>query len=326
MLGKIRRRFRRAYLYELKRRIEEPPDHVAIIQDGNRRYAEQHGMEPSDGHVEGADTTEDVLHWCQEIGIKEVTLYAFSTENFDRPDHELQELFELLTEKLYSFADADIVHDEQINIRGLGDLNQLPQRVIDAVRYAEAETAQYSDLQLNIALAYGGRNELLKTARELASDVADNKLSPDDITVSEVEDRLYEDPIRDVDLVIRSGGDKRTSNFLPWHANGNEAAVYFCTPYWPEFDKPDFFRAIRTYESRKESWQKEQVERTVSLINALVVSEYKEHENTIRRLRQQIRGDTDTPTRTDLNSSVSTDNQHLETETTNTETLTTSRK
>jgi len=291
MLGQIRDRLRRAYLHELNQRIEHPPEHIAIIQDGNRRYAREHGIDTPDGHAHGANTTEDVLHWCQDVGIKEVTLYAFSTENFNRPDEELAELFDLITQKLYEFADADLVHDEHINIRGLGDLEQLPQQVLDAVQYAEEQTAAYSNLQLNVALAYGGRNELLKTAQELASKVAAGTMSADEITVDKVEQRLYREPIRDVDLVIRTGGDERTSNFLPWYANGNEAAVYFCTPYWPEFGKAEFLRAIRTYEAREESWQEDRIDRTISLINALAVTEYEEYEDTIKRLYRRVRDD-----------------------------------
>lgn len=288
MFGWVRSRLQEAYLRELKKSISGSPDHVAVIQDGNRRYAQEHGMDPSNGHVHGAETTENVLRWCQEVDIKEVTLYAFSTENFARPDDELESLFELLCDKLYTFADADLVHENNVQIRGLGEISRLPDRVVDAVRYAERRTDQYERLQLNIALAYGGRNELLQVARQIATDVDDGELAPSDITVAEIEERLYDEPVREVDLIIRTGGDERTSNFLPWYANGNEAAVYFCTPYWPEFSKRDFFRAIRTYESREESWQRSRVTRSLTLIQALADIEQNERKRVIERLRGQL--------------------------------------
>jgi len=288
----LKTRVRRAYLRELKGSIEEPPTHVAVIQDGNRRYAREQGMGHSSGHEHGADTTEDMLHWCDEVGIREVTLYTLSTENFARPDDELEALFDLITDKLYQFADSDLVHDNQVQIRCLGDVYRLPQRVVDAVNYAEEQTEHHDQLQLNIALAYGGRNELLRTAKEIAEDVDAGTLTPEDVSVEEIESRLYDTSIREVDLIIRTGGDERTSNFLPWYANGNEAAVYFCTPYWPEFDKPEFFRAIRTYQSREQSWQEEQTHRAITLTRALAEVGYQDHKQVAARIRNRLaRGD-----------------------------------
>lgn len=289
----LKKRIRRVYLRELKESIEESPEHVAVIQDGNRRYARDHGMDSSSGHEHGADTTEDLLHWCEEVGIREVTLYTLSTENFNRPADELESLFDLICKKLYEFADAELVHKNKVQIRALGDIHQLPTRVVDAIQYAEDQTAEYNQLQLNIALAYGGRNELLRAAKDITRDVDNGTLTPDDVCVSEIEDRLYRGSIRDVDLIIRTGGAERTSNFLPWHGNGNEAAVYFCTPYWPEFDKIEFFRAIRTYESREESWQRDQNYRAIALLRAVAESEYQDRKQVIKRVRNQLTGSTD---------------------------------
>ena len=289
----VKTRMQRVYLRELKQSIENPPEHVAVIQDGNRRYAREHGMDSSSGHKHGAETTEEMLQWCEEVGIREVTLYTLSTENFERPTNELEALFDLISEKLYQFADAELVHENNVHIRAIGEIHQLPHRVVDAIQYAEAQTEQYDQLQLNIALAYGGRNELLRAAKSIVRDVDDGALTPDDITDTEIENRLYREPIRDVDLVIRTGGDERTSNFLPWHGNGNEAAVYFCTPYWPEFNKAEFFRAIRTYESREESWQTDQNHRAIALLRAVAESEYQNQKQIIKRLRHQLTGNSD---------------------------------
>ena len=288
MLTRLRSAVERAYLRYLRRRIETVPTHVAVIQDGNRRYARDRGAAVPDGHRAGADTTERVLDWCADIGVSELTLYAFSTENFARPDAELEPLFDLLEAKLREFADADRVHDQGVQIRALGDVERLPRRVREAVAYAERRTERNDQFTLNVALAYGGRTELLDAARGVARDVANGRLDPDDVDTETVETRLYDRPIRDVDLIVRTGGDERTSNFLPWHANGNEAAVYFCTPYWPEFSEVDFMRAIRTYQSRDESWQRARAERATALVRAVAEVELAEAQRVARRLRERL--------------------------------------
>ncbi|GAB6879816.1 polyprenyl diphosphate synthase [Halorubrum gandharaense] len=290
MIGRLRDGFERAYRRHLRREIDDPPAHVAVIQDGNRRYARERGDDAPDGHRAGADTTERVLDWCADLGVAELTLYAFSTENFDRPDEELDPLFDLLEHKLREFADADRVHEQGVCIHAIGDVDRLPPRVRDAVAYAERRTAGYEEFRLNVALAYGGRNELLSAAREIAGEAAAGDLDPESVDAETVEDRLYDRPVRDVDLIVRTGGDERTSNFLPWHANGNEAAVYFCAPYWPEFSEVDFLRAIRTYESREESWQRARTERAAALVRAVAEVELDEARQVAARLREQLPG------------------------------------
>ncbi len=260
---------RKLYEQLLEREVSGAPAHVAVIQDGNRRYAEKQGSEATAGHRAGADTTERVLEWCSDLGVEELTLYAFSTENFDRPAAEREALFDLISEKLRTFADRSEVHDRHVRIRAIGETERLPERVRDAIEYAERRTAGYDELYLNVALAYGGRAELLGVTRSIAEDAAAGELDPADVTVSEIEDRLTVGPTQAVDLIIRTGGAERTSNFLPWHANGNEAAVYFCTPYWPEFSRIDFLRAIRTYESRQKSWRRTRAQRAAALVGAL---------------------------------------------------------
>ncbi|MWV64791.1 di-trans,poly-cis-decaprenylcistransferase [Halorubrum sp. JWXQ-INN 858] len=288
MPTRIREGVERAYLRLLRREIDRVPEHVAIIQDGNRRYARERGDDAPDGHRAGADTTERVLDWCADLGIEELTLYAFSTENFARPAAELEPLFDLLEAKLREFADADRVHDQGVCIHAIGDVARLPPRVRDAVDYAERRTADNDRFRLNVALAYGGRNELLSAARGIAREVAAGELDPTDVDVGTVEDRLYDRPVRDVDLIVRTGGDERTSNFLPWHANGNEAAVYFCAPYWPEFSEIDFMRAIRTYQSREESWRRDRTERAVALVRAVAEVELAEARRVAGRLRERL--------------------------------------
>ena len=275
-----------AYERLLEWELTGTPSHVAVIMDGNRRYARSRGDEATDGHRAGAETTEQILEWCQAVGVDELTLYTFSTENFDRPEEENEALFDLLCEKLREFAHADRVHESEVRIRAIGETDMLPERVQEAVAYAHRQTADYDRLQLNIALAYGGRAELLSAARDVAREVDGGGLDPTAIDADTVEQRLYEGPSRDVDLIVRTGGAERTSNFLPWHANGNEAAVYFCTPYWPEFRKVDFLRAIRTYEHREESWRKTRARRALALVKALGDTEVTE----ARRVLQRFKG------------------------------------
>ncbi|MGB9952656.1 polyprenyl diphosphate synthase [Haloarcula marismortui] len=288
MLSRGKRLGYAAYERLLQWELSGTPDHVAVIMDGNRRYAEKQGAEKQEGHKEGAQTTEALLNWCDELGVREVTLYTFSTENFDRDPEEREHIFDLVEQKLRTFADAERVHEAGVCIRAIGETEMLPERVRDAVDYAEGRTARYDQLNLNIALAYGGRAELLGAARDIATAVEDGTLDPTDVSAETIEERLYEGPTRDVDLIVRTGGDERTSNFLPWHANGNEAATFFCTPYWPEFRKVDFLRAIRTYQNREDSWRTTRAERSLALVRAIEQSELPTAKRMLGRFRDAL--------------------------------------
>lgn len=269
MFRRLRAPVERLYARVLESELEVTPSHIAVIQDGNRRYAAEHGVEKTAGHRKGAETTEALLKWCADLDIKEVTLYTFSTENFERPADEREALFDLVTEKLRDFADAEDVHEREVRIRAIGQTEELPQRVRDAIDYAESRTEGYDRLHLNIALAYGGRAELLGATRTIASAVAAGELDPNEVTAETIDEALPDGPTRSVDLIIRPGGDERTSNFLPWQANGNEAAVYFTTPYWPEFRRIDFLRALRTYNYREASWRQTRIRRARALASVL---------------------------------------------------------
>ncbi len=284
MLSRVRSAATRVYERLLERELSGTPAHVAVIQDGNRRYARERGADRTAGHEAGAETTEAVLNWCDELGIEEVTLYALSTENLDRDEAELENIFDLVARKLREFADAERIHEAEVRIRAIGQRDPLPERVLDAVDYAERRTAGYDRLRLNVALAYGGRAELLDAVRDVAHEVEAGELDPEAVDVGTVEERLPAGPARDVDLIVRTGGAERTSNFLPWHANGNEAAVYFCAPYWPEFRRVDFLRAIRTYEHRERSWRTTRARRALTLVRALGAAEAEEARRVLGRL------------------------------------------
>jgi len=284
----LRRQFHAAYERLLRREIDGAPAHVAVIQDGNRRYARQQGDDARDGYDAGARTTEDVLRWCAELGVEELTLYTFSTENEKRPADQREHLFDLLSDKLREFADAERVHEDGVRIRAIGDVDRLPDRVQEAVAYAERRTRDHDQFDLNVAVGYGGRTELLGAVRDVARDVAAGDLDPADVSADTVEARLHGDSVRDVDLILRTGGDERTSNFLPWHANGNEAAAVFCTPYWPDFSKVDLLRAIRTYQRREESWRRARALRALSLLRAVGGTELAEARRVLRRFRDHL--------------------------------------
>jgi tritrans,polycis-undecaprenyl-diphosphate synthase [geranylgeranyl-diphosphate specific] len=240
-------------LYErgLRSQCTYIPRHIAIIQDGNRRFARTRGISRADGHHAGADTTENLLEWARELGIRHITLYCFSTENFSRDHQEVNELIELFKDRLHRVIDDRRIHQHQIRLQVLGDRSLLPEDLRTCVEEAEKVTSQYENHVINLALAYGGRNEIVGAARELVRQVQEGQITPDQIDPAMVEKHLHGGrKIPPVDLIIRTGNERRTSNFLPWLANGNECAVYFCAPYWPSFRKIDLLRAIRVYDQR----------------------------------------------------------------------------
>ncbi len=245
------------YFRILRSSITHIPTHIAIIMDGNRRYAKERGQKTGFGHRQGANTTETMLEWAREFGIKHITLYAFSTENFRRSEEELAELFELFKDRFLKVLNDERVHRNKIRVRMVGDKNLLPYDVLSCIEEAEEATKEYSNHYLNVAIAYGGRNEIVHAARRLVSQVRAGTLRSDEITPAMVEENLYGGlGLPPVDLIIRTGNEYRTSNFLPWLANGNESSVYFCAPYWPQFRKIDLLRAIRVYDQRRRSGPK----------------------------------------------------------------------
>jgi len=240
-------------LYErnLLRQCQSIPRHIAIIMDGNRRFARMIGMNKADGHRAGADKTEEMLDWAREIGIRYITLYSFSTENFSRDQEEISELFSLFREKFTRVLDDVRVHRYRIRVQMVGERSRLPPDLRAAIDAAEKATASYHDYYLNIALAYGGRNEIVRAIQQILAEIRSGTCTPDDIDSALVERHLNGGiQLPPVDLIIRTGNDYRTSNFLPWLANGHESAVYFCAPYWPMFRKIDLLRAIRVYSQR----------------------------------------------------------------------------
>lgn len=192
---------------------------------------------------------EEVLWWCQELGIKHVTIYAFSTENFNRSSEEVKMLMGLFAEKFKKVVKDERIHKYKIRVRAIGDLSCLPEQVKEAIEEAQKATRGYDGYTLNIAAAYGGRAELAEAVRRICERIKRNELKPSDVDESIINSHLYTAGLPDPDLIIRTSGEERLSGFLLWQSAYSE--LYFCEANWPEFNKIEFLRAIRTYQGRK---------------------------------------------------------------------------
>ncbi len=224
------------------------PKHVAIIMDGNRRYAHEIGLDPTMGHVKGRDKLEEFLNWCMELGIKVVTVFAFSTENFRRSEWEVRSLMNIFKETIQKELEDKKIHENRVKIRFIGRRDLIPDDLKEQVEKIEKVTENYDNYILNIAIAYGGREEILKAIREIAFDVKNNLLKPEEIDEDVVRKHLYTGDLPDPDLILRTSGEERVSNFLLWQMAYSE--LYFTDVYWPEFSKIDFLRAILSYQRR----------------------------------------------------------------------------
>jgi tritrans,polycis-undecaprenyl-diphosphate synthase [geranylgeranyl-diphosphate specific] len=228
---------------------EPVPNHLAIIMDGNRRYAGERGIGVKEGHAAGRDTLERLLDWCLELGIRVLTVYAFSTENMSRSSEEVEGLMDLFDHALRDIAVDERVHRNQIRVRVIGNRLALPPRVQEAIDIAEKATCHYSAYQYNVALAYGGRDEIVQAIRALAREVRDHGLDPDAIDSEAVARHLYTKDLPDPDLVFRTSGEERISNFLLWQSAYSE--LYFSDVMWPGLNRTEFLRAIWAYQQRK---------------------------------------------------------------------------
>lgn len=202
------------------------------------------------GHLIGADNAEQVLEWCHDLHIKAVTLYVLSTENLQRPPDELKELYDVVERKLKELLNDERIHRYKIKVKALGRRELLPDSIKDLLQNLESTTQDYQGHFLSIAIAYGGRTEILDGVREIAQKVKIGKLNPDEITQKTVESHLYTAhlPNPEPELIIRTSGEERLSGFLLWQAAYSE--LVFTDVYWPDFRKIDLMRAIRTYQRR----------------------------------------------------------------------------
>lgn len=225
------------------------PEHIAIIMDGNRRYARDIGKSSMEGHISGRDKLEDVLEWCLDLGIRILTVYAFSTENFKRAKEEVETLLSIFEENFMKIASDDRIHKNGIRITVLGQRDLLNGSLREAIEKAEEASKDYDKYFFNIAVAYGGREELLTAIKDIVTDVQAGKIVKKDIDESLVSNYLYTAPFPDPDLVLRTSGEVRISNFLLWQLAYSE--LYFTDIYWPGLSFTEFLKAIRSYQLRK---------------------------------------------------------------------------
>ncbi len=246
------RQYEKRLLKEVQ--LNPPPQHVAIIMDGNRRFARELGLGPTEGHKEGRNKLEEILNWGMEVGVKILTVYAFSSENQSRNGEEIEELMKLFEESFYRAADDERVQKHRIRIRALGMIDMLPESVRKAIAYAEEKTKDFDGYSLNLAIAYSGREEIIQAIREIASKVQKGEMQPSEIDEKLFSGYLYTKEFPDPDLILRTSGEVRVSNFLLWQLAYSE--LYFVDVYWPGFRKIDFLRAVRSYQQRTRRYGK----------------------------------------------------------------------
>lgn len=223
------------------------PRHLAVIMDGNGRWARQRGLPRQAGHRAGAEKLQDLCRMCGQRGIEFLTVHAFSTENWSRPEHEVHTLMELFVE-FFTRYDTELAR-EGIRVRFSGDLAGLPANIREIIERAELDSAGRDRMQLIIAINYGGRRELVHARRRLAEQVASGGLPVDAIDESSIQQALYLPDIPDPDLIIRPSGEQRLSNFLLWQSAYSE--LWFANVLWPDFSEQDLDAALQAYQQRE---------------------------------------------------------------------------
>ena len=232
------------------------PAHIAIIMDGNGRWAMDRGLDRPFGHKAGLDNLVNITTLCSNLGVKYLTVYAFSIENFNRPAYEVEALMGLVL----SFIKMDLFHNNNVSFHVVGELERLPKSVQEKLRSMEEETAMYDGMALTIAMGYSSKQEIVNATKRIARKVQSGEMSTDDINEETISKHLWTAWMPDPDLLIRTGGEIRISNYLLWQCAYSE--FYFCNTYWPDFNEEDLHKAIASYQSRQRRFGKteEQVE------------------------------------------------------------------
>ena len=227
------------------------PNHIAIILDGNRRWAKRNLSVNEDGHFHGADAVENLLDWCEEFNIKIITLYVLSAENLERQNDELDHLYELIKTRLEKLYSDPRIHRNKMRVKAIGTVNLLPDSIQDVLQRLDNVTKDYDSHFLNIAIAYGGQNELVDAVKKIGDQIQEGSLESKNITKEVIESNLYTShlPQSSPDMILRTSGEKRMSGFLLWQSAYSE--LVFLDIFWPEFRKIDLMRAIRTFQKRK---------------------------------------------------------------------------
>lgn len=225
------------------------PHHIGLIVDGNRRFAQMKGLASAAGHDAGSRKLEDFLRWCWRLEIKIVTLYGFSTENHNRSQEEVDYLMELILRKLKEYQVDPLIHEEKVKIKVIGQRDNLSEELVREICKTEELTKDYDRFQLNIAISYGGRAEIVDAVKKLAGKVSQGELALEDINEALFSEHLYTEGIPDPDLIIRTSGEERLSGFLIWQSAYSE--LYFTEVFWPAFRMIDLWRAVRVYQQRE---------------------------------------------------------------------------
>lgn len=231
---------------------EKLPKHLAIIMDGNGRWAKQKGFLRTIGHENGATAVKRIVEQCARLGIPYLTLYAFSTENWNRPQFEVDMLMKLLVKALKK--EVKTLQENNIKLNAIGNLNLLPTTVRKELTEVLEKTKNNNRLTLSLALSYGSRNELVEATKEICNKVKNNIISVDAIDESIINEHLYTNNLPDVDLLIRTSGEQRISNFLLWQIA--YAELYFCDVLWPDFSNEHLQQALQVYQNRERRYGK----------------------------------------------------------------------
>ena len=228
------------------------PLHVGIIMDGNRRWAKERGLIPQMGHKEGAENLKRVARACDDLGIKYLTVFAFSTENWKRSKEEVDYLMNLLLSQARAFTKA--ANKRNYRLQLAGDITGLSEELQEEILRIENETKENQGLTINIALNYGGRPEIVSATKQIAQEILEKKISVEDISDELLSSRMWLKNSPDPDLIIRTGGEMRLSGFLLWQSAYSE--FYFTNTYWPDFDKETLEKAVTEYSNRKRNFGK----------------------------------------------------------------------
>jgi undecaprenyl diphosphate synthase len=232
--------------------LSKLPNHVAIIMDGNGRWAKERGKNRLFGHTNGVKSVRETAEGCAELGVKYLTLYAFSTENWNRPILEVTGLMDLLLRTI--MAEVKTLQDNNIRLRTIGDIDALPGNTARELRVAMEQTAGNTRMDMILALNYSGKADIVQATKTIAENVKTGKIAPDDINDKMVNDHLYTVGIPDPELMIRTSGEQRISNFLLWQLAYTE--FYFTEKFWPDFDREELYQAILTYQARERRFGK----------------------------------------------------------------------
>lgn len=246
--------------------LQRVPVHIAIIMDGNGRWAKSRGLERTAGHVAGVTSVRNVITAASKVGVRYLTLYAFSTENWKRPQHEVDALLHLIVVSLEKETPDMVVNNVRLNV--IGDISRLPEESLASLRRSLDATSQCTGLQVNLALSYSSRWEIIEAARRIAANVASGAIAPELVDESIFEANLTTAGIPDPDLLIRTGGNTRVSNFLLWQIAYSE--LYFTNIYWPDFSGDNLLQAIADFQTRERRFGliSEQLEDKNQRINA----------------------------------------------------------